>query len=196
MALNTTIFSGSGPADDLVDQSNHEYLSYAMLCLMLMSIPMVIVPALRAIVFIIKNNKNSKLVAKHNIFLINLLLSDMAVVVVLWCIDGLLTVLYLCGVKVDEVLGVNVDEGCRIIIMAPHMVTVLASKLMFVPLCVDRFIHIAIPFRYKKIVTTKAIMTIIITLWMVAILVTTLIIIDSEPFTYIPSIGGCKPTFH
>ena len=49
MALNTTIFSGSGSADDVANQTAAtvpEYFSYVLLFIALMGIPMVIVPAL------------------------------------------------------------------------------------------------------------------------------------------------------
>ena len=178
MALNTTIFSGSGSADNVVNQTAAtvpEYLSYTMLCIMLMSIPVVIVPALWAIVIIVKNKK---LQTNNNIFLINLLIADVHLAVVLLCANGLLTVLYL--------LGVNMDVDCRIT-MIPVVIFVIANKLMFIPMCVDRFIHIAYPFSYKRIVTT------IITLWMVTIAPTAILYIN-QPFEYIPSVGGCKPT--
>ena len=102
----------------------------------------------------------------------------------LWCANGVLTVLYL--------LGVNVDVDCRIE-MTPIMTFLIANKLMFIPTCVDRFIHIAFPFSYKRIVTTKAVMTTIITLWMITIVSATIICID-QPFEYVPSVGGCKPS--
>ena len=184
MVLNTTIFSGSGSADNVVDQTAAtvpEYLSYTMLCIVLMSIPVVIVPALWAIVIIVKNKK---LQINNNIFLINLLLADVGVAVSLLCVDGLLTLLYL--------LGVNVDVDCRIIVI-PVVIFVIASKLMFIPTCVDRFIHIAFPFSYKRIVTTKAIMITVITLWMVAIVITILVFIN-QPFEYISSVGRCQLT--
>ena len=121
MELNTTIFSGSGSPDDVV---NHiaatipEYLSYVMLCIALMSIPVVIVPALWAIVIIVKNKK---LQTNNNIFLINLLLADVSFAVVLLCVNGVLKVLYL--------FGVNVDVDCRIGVI-PTMIFVIANKLM------------------------------------------------------------------
>ena len=181
MALNTTIFSGLGSGDNEVDQEVPEYLSYIMLFIVSMSIPLVIVPAVSAIVIIMKNKK---LLTNNNIFLINLLLTDVGFSVVLWCTNGLLTVLYLCGV--------SVDADCNLVLI-PVMILVIANKLMFIPMCVDRFIHIAFPFSYKRTVTTKAIVTTIITLWMVAIVVATFIYIN-EPFKYIPSLGVCKPT--
>ena len=184
MALNTTIFSGSGSADNEFEQTVSEvpeYLSYAMLFILSMSIPMVIIPALWAIVIIIKNKK---LQTNNNIFLINLLLTDVVIVVVLCCTNGLLTTLYL--------LGVDVSVDCTLILIS-FMILVIANKLMFIPMCVDRFIHIAVPFSYKRIVTTKAIMITIITLWMVAIVISISLYIN-EPLGYIPSVGICKPT--
>ena len=185
MALNMSIFSGSGSADSEVDQTASEvpeYVSYIMLFVVSMSIPVVIVPALWAIAIIVKNKK---LQTNNNIFLINLLLTDVGFAVMLWCTNGLLTVLYL--------LGVNVDVGCNLKLI-PVMILMIANKLMFIPMCVDRFIHIAFPFSYKRIVTTKAVMNTIIILWMVAIVATTFVVINGEPFTYIPSLGSCKPS--
>ena len=101
MALNTTIFSGSGLADNEVDQSTMEipeYLSYAMLCFVSLSIPMVIIPALYAIVFVVKN---TRLQTNNNIFLINLLLTDIGFTVILWNTNGFtyhsLSSWYQCG---------------------------------------------------------------------------------------------------
>ena len=67
-----------------------------MLFVVAMSIPVVIVPALSAIIIIIVKNK--KLQTNNNIFLINLLLTDIGFMVVLWCNNGLVIVLYLLGV--------------------------------------------------------------------------------------------------
>ena len=133
MALNMTIFSGSGSTDNEVDQivsEVPEYLSYIMLFVVLMSIPVVIVPALWAIAIIVKNKK---LQTNNNIFLINLLLTDVGFAVLLCCTNGLLTVLYL--------LGVNVEPDCNLKLV-PVRILVIANKLMFIPMCVDRFIHI------------------------------------------------------
>ena len=109
MAMNTTIFTGSGSTENEIDQTAvvlPEYVSYIKLCIVLMSIPVVMIPALWAIVIIVKNKK---LQTKNNIFLINLLLTDVGFAVVLWCTEGLFTVLYL--------LDVNVDPDCRIIMI-------------------------------------------------------------------------------
>ena len=177
--MNATIFSGSGSTDELVEHTTvaaPEYLYYINICMLLFGIPVVIVPALSAIVIIVKDRK---LQTNNNIFLINLLLTDVALAAVLLCFTVLGKVLY--------VLDVNMD--CRILVI-PIMTLTIANKLMFIPTCVDRFIHIAAPFSYKRIVTTKAIMTTIITLWVLAIVATTFIYIN-EQFEYTPSAGIC-----
>ena len=128
MTLNMTIFSGSGSADSVIKQTTtviSEYVSYTMLFLVSMSIPVVVIPSLLAIVIIVKN---TRLQTNNNFFLINLLFTDIGIAVVLCCYNGLLTVLYL--------LGVNVDVDCGIILM-PAMTLVIANKLMFIPMCVD-----------------------------------------------------------
>ena len=83
MALNMTIFSGSGSIDNEVEQlaasEVPEYTSYALLCVYLLSIPVIIVPALLAIVIIVKDKR---LQSNNNIFLINLLLTDVGMAVV------------------------------------------------------------------------------------------------------------------
>ena len=60
MALNMTIFSGSGSADSVIEQTTTvvpEYVSYTMLFVVSVSIPVVIDPSLMAIAIIVKNKK-------------------------------------------------------------------------------------------------------------------------------------------
>ena len=128
MALNITIFSGSGSADNEVEQAISEvseYVSYTMLFIVSMSISMVMIPAVSAVVIIIKNKK---LQTNNNIFLINLLLTDVGLAVVLCCTNGLLTTLYL--------LGIDVGVDCTLILIS-FMILVIANKLMFIPMYVD-----------------------------------------------------------
>ena len=95
------------------------------------------------------------------------------------------------GLQFFTFLVSNVDVDCTIE-TTPIMISLIANKLMFIPTCVDRFIHIAFPFSYKRIVTTKAIIATIITLWIAAIMTGSLIHINKQ-FDYIPSVGTCKP---
>ena len=110
--------------------------------------------------------KNKELQTNNTTFLINLLFADVGAAVLHLCTYGPLVVLYL--------LDGNINVDCRVI-MIPIMILVIASRLMFFPMCVDQFIHIAFQFSHKRIVTTKAIIISIITLWVVAMGVATLI---------------------
>ena len=176
MESSTTNFSS--PAEIAAEVP--EYLTYLMLFILTVGIPLVIIPALMVIVTVVKSKKMQ---INKNFFLVNLVLADMGVVLVQWCTNGLLMVLYL--------LGLTVDANCTLLLTSA-IALVIASKLMFLPMCVDRFIHIAFPFTYKRIVTTKAITVTIIALWMVAIFMSYFLIYD-QPFEYIPSLGICKP---
>ena len=71
--------------------------------------------------------KDKRLQSNNNIFLINLLLADVGMAVV-WCTNGLLTLLYL--------LGVSVGVDCNLMLIS-FMFFALANKLMFIPMCVD-----------------------------------------------------------
>ena len=176
MELNTTNFSS--PAETTAEVP--EYLTYLMLFILSVGILLVIIPALTVIIIVVKNKK---LKTNKKFFLTNLLVADMGVVIVQWCTNGLLMVLYL--------LGLTIEANCTVLLI-PAIALVIASKLMFLPMCVDRFIHIAFPFSYKRIVTTTAIITTMITSWMVAIFMSYFLVVN-QPFEYIPSLGICKP---
>ena len=177
MELNTTNFSS---AAEIAPEEVPEYLTYLMLLILSAGIPLVIIPALMVIVIVVKNKKMQN---NKNFFLVNLVLADMSVVLVKCCTNGLLMILYL--------LDFTVDADCTLLMM-PAIALVIASKLMFLPMCVDRFIHIAFPFSYKQVVTAKAIIITIIALWMVVIFMSYFLVYD-KPFEYIPSLGICKP---
>ena len=100
MALNTTIFSGSGSANNVANQTAAMVLNiyhYAMYCINEHSCgnsPSIV----GHIVIIVKDKK---LQTNNNIFLINLLLADVGYAVVILCVDCRLILLYLLDVNVD-----------------------------------------------------------------------------------------------
>ena len=122
-----TIFSDSGCTDNGVKQAASEvpeFTSYALLCVYLLSIPVVIIPASLAIIIIIMDKS---LQSNNNTFLIILLLTDVGMAVV-WYTNGLLILLCLLHVSV------GVDSNLMLI---SFMFFALANKLMFIPMCVD-----------------------------------------------------------
>ena len=98
MTLNKTIFSTLESADYEVNQTVSgvpDYVSYAKLCIVSISIPAVIAPAMLAIFY---SQPEQEAI---NIFLIILLLTDVGIAVELWCTNGLFTILYLLDVNLE-----------------------------------------------------------------------------------------------
>ena len=141
--------------------------------------PLVTIPAVMVIRIILKN---AALKTKNNIFLVNLLIADICTVLFRWLLNTTLMIPYL--------LGFNITINCTIYLV-PIMGLLMATKLMFVPLSVDRFIHIAFPFSYKRIMTTKVIATTISSLWLLSIFLPTVSVIN-QPTRYFPSLGTCR----
>ena len=149
-----------------------------MLLLLALSVA---VPALMVIRIILKN---AVLQTRNNIFLANLLVADVCTALFRWLLNTTLMILYL--------LGFNIKINNCTIYLVPTMGLVMATKLMFLPLSIDRFIHVAFPFSYKSIITTKVIATIISSLWLLSMFVSTILLVN-RPTRYFPPLGACKP---
>ena len=156
------------------------YASYFKLSFLFLGTPIVIIPALLIIYAIMKNEK---LQTKKNIFLSNLLITDI-VLVFSNCINGILIILYL--------FDVEVDANCTVIATLT-LIPTLADKLCFLPVVVDRLLNIAFPFDYKQIMTNKAVAITIATLWLVTVS-SAVIIATNSTLLYLSPLGDCVVT--
>ena len=154
------------------------YASYFKLSFLLIWTPAVIVPALFVIHVVLKNEK---LQTKKNFFLINLLITDIALVFSRCIINGTLIILHL--------FDVDLDVNCIVIVILT-LIPALANKLCFLPVVVDRLLNIAFPFDYKQIMTNKVVAITIATLWLVTVSIT-IIIVTSHTLLYLPPLGDC-----
>ena len=157
------------------------YASYFKLSFLFLGSPAVIIPALFIIHVVIKNEK---LQTKRNFFLINLLITDIALVFSKCIINGTLITLHL--------FDINLDANCTVIIILT-LIPALANKLCFLPVVVDRLLNIAFPFDYKQIMTNKVVAITITTLWLVTIC-STVIIVTNNTLLYLPPLGDCIVT--
>ena len=180
MDTNDIWFNGSNSTRSYSDGVTPLFITYMQAIMLLVVAPLVAVPVVMIIRVIVKNEA---LQTKNNIFLVNLLVADLCILMLRWLVNGMLIILYL--------LGFDIDVNCNIVLV-PTIGLLIATKLMFVPLTVDRFMHVAFPFSYKRIMTTKVITTIISSLWLLALLVG-LVTIVNRPTEYFPSLGSCKP---
>ena len=141
---------------------------------------LVTVPALVVIIIILKNRKLRE--KSNNIFYVNVLITDVISILVRWIISSTIVISYLLGVP-------NVD--CNVI-MVSHNASLFATDLMFLPVVIDRFLHIACPFSYKKMFTTKRIAIIISGFWLQALACGTLSLVGQD-YIASPESGLCIP---
>jgi len=143
-----------------------------------------LIPAILIICAIAKSKELQKEQQNHRTFLINLLVSDVMFVLVKTTISGTLMILYL--------LNVTIYINCTAIITIT-LASSYATKMMFLPLIIDRFINIAFPFDYKRVMTTKVVSIIIGSLWLTA-LCHSIVISTIHTLLYLPSLGDCIMT--
>jgi len=156
MDTNSSLFNKStSTSDDSNETAIPLYLTYLLLLILSIGSPSVIIPAVMVIAIIVKN---AALRTVNNIFLVNILIADICFVLYPFLQKTILMIIYL--------LIINVN--CNMVNI-PTFTIVIATKLMFLPLSIDRFIHVAFPFSYKSIMTTKVIVTTISCLWLLAL---------------------------
>ena len=136
------------------------------------------IPALIIIAIIVKNRQQRN---THKIFFVNLLIADIGFALTHWSIGSTMIILYLFDFP---------NLNCRIAHMLIR-ISVLASRLMFLPITINRFINIAFPFSHKRIMNTKTVVAIISSLWLSVLLVSYISKVDH--FELVLAFGECQP---
>ena len=135
----------------------HSFLIYLSLFGLPFGVLLVVVPALVVIIIVLKNRKLRAESSK--IFYVNLLVSDIVTTLTRCIISSTIIIRYLLDVP---------NVNCRVVSM-PLIGSQFATDLMFLPVVMDRFLHIACPFSYKRMFTTKRKAVIISGLWLLSI---------------------------
>ena len=168
--------------DGLSNHSNQTiplYLTYLKLFGLTLGVPLVTIPAMIMIAIMVKSRKHRDVNNRNNIFFANLLIADIGFAVIQWGISGTMISLYLFDVP---------NFNCSI----SHLViciSVIAIRLMFLLITVNRLLNVAFSFSYKRIMSTKVVITIISCLWVLVILLSYISKVDHfEP--YLP-LGEC-----
>ena len=178
MESNDTMNSLNGSTENTFNQITVPlYVSYLKLFVSLLAMLMMI-PTIGVAVVILKDKK----LKSKSTFLLNLLAADVATVLFHWLKNTIFITLYLTGF--------SIDVNCRLII-TPIIVAFMANKLLFIPMSIDRFIHVAFPFKYKRIMTTKVTVITISSIWLFTFLMSVLVGIGRSAET-IPALAACK----
>ena len=109
--------------------------TYLKVFLLLVTIPIIITPAV-VIIHIIR--KTEELHTKYCLFLVNLLVSDI-LTTIRYCFEIFIMALYLLNIRVH----------ISVIIYAIISIPLVVTRYSFVLLAIDRVVGVAFPYRYK-----------------------------------------------
>ena len=183
MDSNVTFFSNvfgdneTNSTESDTDGKPHTFMTYFILFGLPLGVFLVVVPAMAVIIIILKNRK---LREKSNIFYINLLITDVVATVIRWVFTSTIIICYLFDIPIVK---------CNVAVV-PVLVSLFATLLMFLPVVIDRFLHIAFPFSYKRMFTTTRIAVIISSLWLLSVVVGLIGLVDQD-ITLVPESGVC-----
>ena len=156
-------------------------LTYLKLFGLTLGVPAVTVPALIVITIIVKIQKKKNTNNINNVLFANLLIADIVFALIHWGVGSTMIILYLCDLP---------SINCEIAHTLTH-VPVLASRLIFLPIVINRFISVMFPISFKRIVTLKRVVVIIICLWLFILLIS--FVSRTNHFVLVPSLGECAP---
>ena len=139
MELNATFSNVSSnnetsSADSDTEAIPNPVLVYLSLFGLPLGVLMVVVPALTVMIIVLKNRKLRRESSK--IFYVNLLITDVVTTLSQWIISSTIVIRYLLDVP-------NVNYTVVTVLLIASM---LATNLMFLPVVMGRFFHIALPF--------------------------------------------------
>ena len=183
---NVSSNNETSSADSDTEANPNSVLVYLSLFGLPLGVLLVVVPALTVIIIVLKNRKVRRESSK--IFYVNLLITDVVTALSQWIISSAIVIRYLFDVP---------NVNCTVVTV-PLMASVFAADLMFLPIVMDRFLHIAFPFSYKRMFTTKRITVIISSLWLLSLLFGMLGLVGGEytlsmlrvPYVH-PNCGVC-----
>ena len=186
MKLNFMLFGNeTGNNETNITESDtkattHPFLTYLILFGFPLAVVLVVVPALVVIITILKNRKLRE--KNNNIFYANLLIADVMTILLRWIVTSIIIIFHLLDIP---------NVNCNVVYV-PLSVSVFSSRLMFLPVVINRFLHVALPFSYKRTITTKRVKLIISGFWLLA-LVCGIISIVGQDYSITPEYGTCLP---
>ena len=179
--MSGMVYSGSGTDHEIVEQGS-ALPGYVSFLVLLFQLIVTTVDLLLAgwVVYTIKITRS--LHKPHNIFVANLLIS------------GMISALLLCLISVPMIisfqLGVNSFITCFMLKIAFFPIRV--TSMTFALIAADKVIAITLPLKYKKVMSFRAVATIISGVWLFALISTAgSIILNVDGVTDVPEFGAC-----
>jgi len=177
--------SGSGPVvtapDQLPGSQLPGYFAYLSLGFKLIS-TLIIVPMAGWVFMTIKTTR--KLHKSHNIWVANLMATDVISVVV--------STVQTCAMMIGYATGVGDFIPCHVFKFLLFPVVVLNATFLIIS--VDKVIAILYPFRHKKMMTPHTIAGIIVASWLLPMLLYVHALFNADGFTKVAQYGTCIST--
>ena len=145
------------------------YATYLNMAIIFITDNIVIIPALMVINVIWQTRELHK---KYYFFVANLLATIAANKIVRSFLQYLIMILYLC-----DMISASVEAVIRWMILPLSTLLYLMIILLPITVAAERLIVVTFPYHYRKIITKKAITIVIVVMWGVAAILTTIITI-------------------
>jgi len=154
------------------------YALYLKMCLLLVAATLMVISSVMVILAILKDKK---LRSVNNLLIVNLLFADLVHI----SVDFSYT-MYLASIFFFDL---ETNDFCNVFIPVVVMMS-RATTLMVTPLAVYRVVSVLCPFSYKRIMTKKKIIGMIILLWLSGVFGVILLAFNSH-LVFVPSLAAC-----
>ena len=187
MESNVTVFGNESSSNETsvskvgTETGVYPLTSYLTLFLISLGATFVLVPTLAIIIIVLKNRKLKE--KNSNIFYVNLLVADVLATLSRWVLTSAIVISYLLDLHI---------VNCNVAFFLLYS-SLFATRLMFLPVVFDRFLHVACPFSYKNIVTRNRVNWTIAGFWLLALGFGLLKVVVGDFYVILPQHGVCVP---
>ena len=178
METNTNVSNGSGEELGIYCITYPFYAVYLKMFLLLLLALLIVVSSSMVIFAMLKDKKLKNF---NNLLIVNLLVSDLIFILAHFSRIVYLSSIYLFGIKLYDF--------CKVTVPITSFLS-RGSTLMAIPLIFYRVVSIIRPFSYKRIMTKKRIIVMIVWLWVFAVVIS-VVAATSYRVSYVPSLAAC-----
>ena len=136
---------------------------------------------LMASLVLVTINTTRRLHRPHNIFVANLMITDMILAVLFYVMSAIMTIGY--------AIGAGDFISCNVYYFLFHPIVVLHFTILMIS--VDKVIAIRFPFKHKRIMTTSVTLSICVILWPLSMALTAHLLFNSDNYVEVSEYGTC-----
>jgi len=158
------------------------YAIHLKMLLLLVAATLTVMSSLMVILAILKNKKLRKV---DNLLIVNLLFTDLVYIFVDYSYTMYLASIFFFDLETNDFCNVYIP----VVLMLSR-----ATTLMVIPMAVYRVVSVSCPFSYKRIMTKKRIIAMMIVLWLFAVFAAVVFAFNYD-LVFVPSLATCAVTY-